>query len=112
MLADVILTNGRIYTMDAAFPRAEAVAVTGKCIRAVGSRADIVTLCGPQTQAIDLRDSKSGPGVKAAYDVIRDHVEHLEEDRPLHLDNNAATEAVRTWKVLDAVEKAVGPLES
>jgi histidine ammonia-lyase len=63
-------------------------------------------------QAIDFRGSESGPGVRAAYDVIRRHVPHLEEDRPLHDDNNRATAAVRSAEVLEAVEKAVGRLES
>ena len=63
-------------------------------------------------QALDFRPTKSGPGVKAAHDVIRRHVKHLEEDRPLFNDNNAMAAAVASWEVLDAVEQAVGRLES
>lgn len=63
-------------------------------------------------QAIDFRKSASGAGVKAAHDVIRKHVAHLDEDRPLHNDNNAITAAVRSGEILDAVEDAVGRLES
>jgi histidine ammonia-lyase len=63
-------------------------------------------------QALDFRSTKSGPGVRAAYDVVRQHVKHLEEDRPLFDDNNAMAAAVASWEVLDAVEKAVGRLES
>jgi len=63
-------------------------------------------------QALDFRPTKSGPGIQAARDVIRKHVEHLEEDRPLFNDNNAMAAAVASWEVLDAVEKAVGRLES
>jgi len=54
MLADVILTNGRVYTMDAALPLAEAVAVAGNRILAVGTAAEIAPLRGPKTQVIDL----------------------------------------------------------
>ena len=54
MHADLILTNGRVHTMDAARPRAEAVAVTGNRILAMGRAADITPLRGPQTQVIDL----------------------------------------------------------
>ncbi len=54
MLADVILTNGRVHTMDAALPLAEAVALTGNRILALGSTADIALLRGPKTQVIDL----------------------------------------------------------
>jgi hypothetical protein len=39
-------------------------------------------------------------------------VKHLEEDRPLFNDNNAMAAAVASWEVLDAVEQAVGRLES
>jgi histidine ammonia-lyase len=67
-------------------------------------------------QALDFRRKedgrKSGPGVRAAYEVVRKHVEFLDDDRPLFDDNNAMAEAVRNWEVLDAVEQAVGPLES
>ncbi|MDH7486477.1 MAG: amidohydrolase [Anaerolineae bacterium] len=54
MHADLILTHGRVYTMDATRPQAEAVAVTGNHILDVGSAADIASLRGPQTQVIDL----------------------------------------------------------
>lgn len=63
-------------------------------------------------QALDFRKQRSGSGIKAAYDVIRKHVAYLDDDRPLFNDNNAMAEAVRKMEVLDAVEKAVGPLES
>jgi len=63
-------------------------------------------------QALDFRPTKSGPGIKAAYDVVRKYVKHLEEDRPLFNDNNAMAAAVASGEVLDAVEQAVGRLES
>jgi histidine ammonia-lyase len=63
-------------------------------------------------QALDLRDSASGPGVRAAHAAIRRHVRHLDEDRPLHDDNNRLSAAVRSGEILAAVENAVGRLES
>ncbi len=63
-------------------------------------------------QALDFRGQKSGPGIQAAYDVVRRHVKHLDDDRPLFNDNNAMAAAVRSCELLEAVEKAVGPLES
>jgi histidine ammonia-lyase len=63
-------------------------------------------------QALDFRATKSGPGIRAAYDVVRRHVTHLEEDRPLFNDNNAMSAAVGSGEVLEAVERAVGRLES
>jgi histidine ammonia-lyase len=63
-------------------------------------------------QAADFRKPvKLSPGSQAAYDVIREHVEFLDEDRPLYDDINKLTEVVRSGKILEAVEKAVGELK-
>lgn len=63
-------------------------------------------------QALDFRKPLNpGPGVKAAYDVIREHVSHLDKDRPLYDDINRLSRVVKSGEVLEAVEKAVGPLE-
>lgn len=62
-------------------------------------------------QAFDFRDAEPGPASKAAYQVIRKHVEHLDEDRPLYDDNNKMSEVVHSGEILDAVEKVVGPLD-
>jgi histidine ammonia-lyase len=62
-------------------------------------------------QAIDFRAPlKPGRGVQAAYEVVRRHCAHLEEDRPLYNDINSLKEVVQSGEVLDAVEKAVGVL--
>jgi histidine ammonia-lyase len=62
-------------------------------------------------QALDFRAPlKPGKGVQAAYDVIRRHVSHLEEDRPLYNDINTLKDVVQSGEVLDAVEKAIGTL--
>ena len=55
MFADLIITNGRIYTMDASLPLAEAVAVAGDRILAVGTESEIATLRRPTTDQLDLR---------------------------------------------------------
>lgn len=60
--ADLILVNGRIYTLDPQRPWAEAIATEGERIRAVGSTADIRKLAGPRTRTIDLRGSFALPG--------------------------------------------------
>lgn len=56
MFADLILTNGRVYTMDAALPLAEAVAVAGNRILAVGRASEMAPLRGPKTEVIDLHN--------------------------------------------------------
>lgn len=60
--ADLVLTNGKIWTVDMAQPEAEAVAVWGDQILAVGASAEIEALIGPQTQVVDLRGKLVLPG--------------------------------------------------
>jgi predicted amidohydrolase YtcJ len=52
--ADLVLTNGHLATVDAARPTAEALAVRGETIVAVGSVADIKAYIGQKTEVIDL----------------------------------------------------------
>jgi predicted amidohydrolase YtcJ len=62
--ADLILINGKVLTVDKAFSVAEAVAVKGGRIVAVGKTADIVAReKGPQTQVIDLKGRTVFPGL-------------------------------------------------
>jgi len=61
--ADLILNNGKIVTVDKNFSIAQAVAVTGNTITAVGSDADVLKLAGPSTQVIDLKGRTVVPGV-------------------------------------------------
>jgi predicted amidohydrolase YtcJ len=65
--ADLVLLNGRVYTVDAARPWAEAVAVAGERILAVGSTADIARLAGPSTRRIDLAGAFVSPGFHDAH---------------------------------------------
>lgn len=62
-------------------------------------------------QALDFRDFTPGHGVRAAHKVIRQHVEHLDEDRPLYPDHTRMMELVRSCQILEEVEQAVGSLE-
>jgi hypothetical protein len=52
--ADLVLTNGKIVTVDDAVPEAAAVAMRGAEIVAVGSVAEIEEYIGPETEVIDL----------------------------------------------------------
>ena len=61
-------------------------------------------------QALDFRDFRPGKGVRIAHTVIRRHVDHLDEDRPLHPDHDAMKALVRSGEILDEVEKMVGSL--
>ena len=53
--ADLILFNGDVVTVDSARPRAQAIAVSGDRILAVGSNAEIQRLATSATKRIDLR---------------------------------------------------------
>lgn len=62
-------------------------------------------------QALDLRGHTTGRGVAAAREVVRRHVEHLGEDRPLSPDHTRMAEVVESCEILQVVEAAVGPLD-
>jgi len=62
-------------------------------------------------QALDFRDFTPGQGVQAARAVVRQHVEHLEQDRPLYPDHNKMAALVKSCEILENVEKVVGSLE-
>ena len=61
--ADVILFNGKIITVDERFTIAQAVAIRGDRIVAVGTSQDISRLAGPNTRRIDLGGKSVTPGL-------------------------------------------------
>jgi predicted amidohydrolase YtcJ len=68
--ADFLITNARIITMDKAMPFAEALAISGNHIMAVGTSDALREFRGPKTQVIDNRGNSVIPG------IIESHV-HL-----------------------------------
>lgn len=64
--ADMVLTNGRIYTVDEQQPWVEAVAIKGGRFIAVGTSGDISELVGEHTRVIDLDGRFAMPGI---YDM-------------------------------------------
>ncbi len=62
-------------------------------------------------QALDFREFMPGRGVQKARKVVRKHVPHLEEDRPLYPDHNTMKSLVQSCEILDQVESEVGSLE-
>ncbi|HZO29198.1 MAG TPA: amidohydrolase [Chloroflexota bacterium] len=63
ILPDLILTNGRVLTMDRADTVAEAVAIKGDRILAIGSTSEIEALAGASTERVDLRGRTALPGL-------------------------------------------------
>jgi len=60
---DLILTNGKIITVDERFTIAQAVAIKGERVMAVGTTAEISRLAGPSTRRIDLGGKAVTPGL-------------------------------------------------
>ncbi|KQW29458.1 hydrolase [Rhizobium sp. Root274] len=65
--ADIIIFNGRVRTMDDSRPEAQAVALAGNRILAVGTDAEIADLAGPSTRRIDARGGSVMPGFNEAH---------------------------------------------
>ncbi len=60
--ADLVLTNGRVVTVDDALPEAQAVAMRGGFIVAVGTNEDIARYIGAATEVVDLQGRLAVPG--------------------------------------------------
>jgi predicted amidohydrolase YtcJ len=65
--ADAIVVSGTVLTMDAAGPEAEAFAVKGNRILAVGASEVIRPLAEPETLIIDARGKAVVPGFNDAH---------------------------------------------
>ncbi len=65
--ADLVLLNGKIWTVNDKQPEAEAVAILGQRIVAVGANADIRKLIGKTTKVIDLQGKRAVPGFNDAH---------------------------------------------
>ncbi len=64
---DLILKNGQVLTMDPGQPRAEAVAIAGGRILAVGANDEVAALGNGATRVVDLGGSTVVPGFIDAH---------------------------------------------
>ena len=96
--ADLVLLNANLVTLDEELPRAQALAVSGGRILAVGTNEKIRTLVDDKTQVLDLEGHLTIPG------FIEGHGHFLALGRSLaELDLTTA----RSWgEVLIAVRQA------
>ena len=66
-LSDLLLLNARVLTQDARLPHAEAVALRGETIFAVGKNSVLSNLRGLQTRIIDCQGMPLMPGLVDAH---------------------------------------------
>ena len=71
---ETILFNGKILTVDEQFSTAEAVAIRGERILAVGSNDRISRMAGPNTERIDLQGKTVVPGFIETHAHLGDYV--------------------------------------
>jgi predicted amidohydrolase YtcJ len=65
--ADLVLINGKIWTVDDKRPEVEAVAVLGNRIAAIGSTEEIRKWIGANTKVIDLQGKRATPGFNDSH---------------------------------------------
>jgi predicted amidohydrolase YtcJ len=65
--ADLIIHNAHIWTVDPSLPEAEAVAILGDRIVAVGSNQQVDAWRGPQTRVVDAGGKRLLPGFNDAH---------------------------------------------
>jgi predicted amidohydrolase YtcJ len=96
--ADLVLSNGKIVTVDERFTIAQAVAIKGDRIVAVGSSQEIAKLAGPGTRTIDLMGRTVIPG------LIDNHLHLLRAGNTWELELR--------WDGVDSRKKAIDSLRS
>lgn len=103
--ADTILTNGKIITVDSQFSIAQAVAVRGDRIAAVGTNQEIGRLAGPNTRRIDLRGRTVVPG------FIDNHAHFQEEGAywTIELRLDGVDSRKQALEMIRAKAQAAGP---
>src|SRR5260370_1424857 len=80
MMADLLLINGKIWTLNPAQPIAEAVACVGSRIVAVGSTAEVRKWADAGTRVVDLGGKLVVPGFNDAHVHFYAGGSHLEMD--------------------------------
>jgi predicted amidohydrolase YtcJ len=102
--ATMIVTNAKIWTVDPKRPKAEAIAVIGQRIVAVGTAAEIDGWRGPETKMIDGRGRLVLPGFNDAHVHFLDG--GLDLDRVDLKDANTPQEFVR--RIADRAKRRPG----
>ncbi len=100
---DLIFCNGRVYTENPVQPWAQALAVRGQRIMAVGADAEVLALADSRTEQIDLAGQLVLPGLCDAHIHFSIWAVGLCEVRLAHTRTRAAMmESIRTAAVATA----------
>jgi predicted amidohydrolase YtcJ len=86
---DLILHNGKVWTVDRARPSAEAIAIAGARILQVGSNAEIDALRESNTRLIDLHGRLVLPGFNDAHTHFENAVQWFFEVRLIDVNSRA-----------------------
>ncbi|MDI7276697.1 MAG: amidohydrolase family protein, partial [Anaerolineae bacterium] len=98
MTGDLAVVNGTIYTMDAARPVVEALALSGGRIVACGDSASVRACLGPRAEVLDLRGRTAIPGLIDAHVHLVSYGLSLQQvDLTDTLSLEQALERVRQW---------------
>ena len=100
---DLVLLGGKIFTADSTKPWAEAIAIRGDRIVAVGAEADVRALVGAPTRVIELGGRVVVPGFNDAHD----HLGPSLTDREIVMDANPIPDPAFAL-VRDSLRAAVG----
>lgn len=102
--ADLLLYNGVIYTVDSEFNIADAIAVRGNKVLAVGTKAEIEKYGSPNSLRIDLNGRAVIPGLIDAHAHIFGYAASLDR-----IDLFGTKSAEEIAKIVAAKAKEVGP---
>jgi predicted amidohydrolase YtcJ len=101
-VADLIVTNAKVWTVDPSRPSAQAVAVLGDRIVLVGSNASVDVWRGPKTTIIDARGKLLVPGFNDSHVHFVDGGRQLENVQL----NDAASAEEMARRIAEYVAKA------
>jgi predicted amidohydrolase YtcJ len=97
---DTVLHNGAILTMGARVPEAQALAIAGGRVLALGTSAEMLALAGPGTRRVDLGGQRVTPGFNDAHSHPCESGVALITQVPLEMNSLEAVQAAIHAKAL------------